>query len=252
MDKTVSFNGLSIEEISEFLIQKGYTVGSNKPSEYISRGLVLSGMRNIDNGGTRAYKGYYSPVVPVEFMTASLLKKGNWLELDPKQTHTKLTDRDVFYGRLAFYREICCNRNDYNSIFEIIDKTTGLLLCHFFTEVTYWFQEQSANPNEVPIESVYMEQGSIDNVLRKGKAELHACFHERHAVEAYIEWAKWQYGLTFIYVLNKYKEEILSLPLTSATAKVEEQLYEKAVKTRRRQKGLKEIINNSEEKPSSN
>ena len=59
--------------MSDFLIHNGFTVGSNKPSEYISRGLVLSGMRNIDNGGSKAYKSYYSLIVLVEFMTASLL-----------------------------------------------------------------------------------------------------------------------------------------------------------------------------------
>lgn len=234
MTKRIHFNGISIEEMSDFLIHNGFTVGSNKPSEYISRGLVLSGMRNIDNGGSKAYKSYYSLIVLVEFMTASLLKKGNWLELDPRQTHTKLTDRDVFYGRLAFYRQIYNNPNLYGSIFGKIDKITELPLRHFFTEVSYWFPKHPDNFNEGPVVSIYMEQNFINNVLNAGKRRLQVCFRRLDAVEAYIEWAKWQYGLTFIHVFEKYGGKIFSLPLTRAVAKVEEaELPGNVVKTNR-------------------
>ena len=104
MVKTISLNGLTIEEASSYLIKNGFTVGSNKPSDYACRGLILQGMRNVDNGGTNSYKFYYNPIVLPEFMTASILKKGRWLDIGSQQNYTKLTDLDVYAGSQGQYK----------------------------------------------------------------------------------------------------------------------------------------------------
>ena len=219
MVKTIPFNGLSIEELSRFLLAKGFTVGSNKPSEYVSRGLMLQGMRNIDNGGTKSFKIYYNPIVLAEYMTASLLKKGNWLELDPRQTHTKLTDQDVLVGRVGFYNDIFKfeNSNLYTYFFGKADTVTNLRLRHFYTDISYWCHNIKQDA------LFYMDTEHLSTALQVLTSWQCKYYQPAEAVNSYMEWAKWQYYLTFNHVFNMFSAEIFTLPLTPVkTKKIEE------------------------------
>ena len=214
MVKTIPFNGLSIEELSRFLLGKGFTVGSNKPSEYVSRGLMLQGMRNIDNGGSKSFKIYYNPLVLIEYMTASLLKKGNWLELDPRQAYTKFTDLDVLVGRVGFYNERLKlgNENLYMFYFGKADTVTNLPLRHFYTDVSYWYNtKQDA--------LFYMDEEHCSIALRELASWQYKRYRSEEAVNSYMEWAKWQYYLTFNHVFNMFSAEIFTLPLTPVKTK---------------------------------
>ena len=219
MFKTIMMKGLSIQEISAFLTERGFTVGSNKPSDYLSRGLMLQGMRNIDNGGTKAYKVYYNPIVLVEFMSASLLKKGNWLNQDSRQTHTKLTDQDVFCGRLGAYYEIIRQPQLYSFFFKAVDEMTGLPLCRFFLDVSYWYpQIYSGSPSRI----ILMDGPSVSSELACCQRFLKDKYLTEEAVSAYLEWAKWQYFLTFKSVFEHNIADICNMQLTAIRTKVDE------------------------------
>lgn len=220
MVKTIPFNGLSIEELSRFLLAKGFTVGSNKPSEYVSRGLMLQGMRNIDNGGTKSFKIYYNPIVLAEYMTASLLKKGNWLELDPRQTHTKLTDQDVLVGRVGFYNDMLKfeNSNLYTYFFGKADTVTNLRLRHFYTDISYWYHNTKQDA------LFYMDADHLSEAMRVLSSWQSDRYQLNEATKSYMEWTKWQYFLTFKHVFENYSSEILSLPLASVKTKLVEEI----------------------------
>ena len=219
MVKTIPFNGLSIEELSRFLLGKGFTVGSNKPSEYVSRGLMLQGMRNIDNGGSKSFKIYYNPLVLIEYMTASLLKKGNWLELDPCQTYTKFTDLDVLVGRVGFYNDMLKyeNRKLNTYFFDKANTVTNLQLRHFYTDISYWYH----NTKQAAL--FYMDAEHLSRVQRALALWLCKRYRYEEAANSYMQWAKWQYFLTFKHVFDMISNEIFSLPLTPVkTKQVEE------------------------------
>ena len=224
MQKIVEHNGISLEEVSAFLLSKGYTVGSNKPSDYSGRGLMLRGMRNIDNGGSKAFKIYFSPVVIVEFMTASLLKKGNWQSLDARQTHTKLTDQDVFYGRLGAYFQIIKDNKTYAGCFGNIDKYTNLPLRHFSTDVTYWYPKLYNETRHVePDRIICMDLESVCDTLQFGAVFLKSKYPCEEYVKAYLEWTKWQYLLTFLHINKLFMPEILKIKPTPVQSKVDEE-----------------------------
>lgn len=219
MVKTISLNGLTIEEASSYLIKNGFTVGSNKPSDYACRGLILQGMRNVDNGGTNSYKFYYNPIVLPEFMTASILKKGRWLDIGSQQNYTKLTDLDVYAGRLGTYLMILKDETLYGNFFKDIDERTALPLRHFFSDVTYWYQKSH---KVSPACLIGMDERSIHAEIAVLHNYLLQRFSIEEAVDAYLDWARWQYFMTFNTVFGKHINGIKAIPLTAIQTKIDE------------------------------
>ena len=197
----MEFNGLSKEEVTKFLTEHEYTVGSNKISEYSREGLMMQGIRRTDI--LRKYSIYYTPAILLEFMTASLLHKGNWLTLSPQENHTKLTYRDIYFGRRWFYINVLTDKERYNKLFGAIDNLT-----------------------EVSVNNICLS--TFEGIPRYGIR----IYDNSDADAAYSNWTYWQYSLTFEALHKQYEKEILSLPLTKITGK-----EPKYVKNRDKRKG---------------
>ena len=185
----MKFKGISKEEVSAYLLDKGYTVGSNKIPEYIKEGLMMQGLRSI-NPDSKSYPIYYTPAVLLEFMTASLLHKGNWLMLTRREDHTKLTYRDIYWGRRWFFTNVLQNKAEYHKLFNEIDKLT-----------------------EISVSSICL---NTLEVIPRYNLHIYDTFD---AEKAYADWTYWQYKLTFESLYNQHIEEILFLPLTEVKVK---------------------------------
>ncbi len=179
------FTGISKEHLVSYITSKGFTVGSNKLSNYATEHIITQGIRKI---GQKESRLYYSPITIIEFMTASLLKRGNWLKLKKKQEHTKLTLTDIYTGRRIFLADML-NSEELTNRYLFFDKenhndvTSDVLILSCLDEIPWQIYSTYEN---------------------KMYEEPYQC---------YTRWAYWEYKLTFDYLFDTYINEILKLPM---------------------------------------
>lgn len=180
------FTGMRKETLVSYLLSKGFTVGSNKLSDYTTSGVVTQGIRRI--GQQVVSPLYYSPITIIEFMTASLLKRGNRLKIKKKQEYTKLTLIDIYTGRRAFLADMLNSE-------ELTDR--------------YLFFDKE-NHNDVTSDVLILS--CLDEIPRQIYSIYENKMYEE-PYQCYMRWAYWEYKPTFDYLFDTYINEILKLPM---------------------------------------
>lgn len=209
------FTGIAAADVNQYLSDNGFAVKGNKASVYVGQGLMLIGKRQVLPGRNGNYPLFYPAIAVIEFMTATILKKGDWLTLNSPIKNTKLTTQDVFYGRLGFYHDIFSSDAVNGMLTKLrsklmpIDDSSGISFNLFQTNVSDYVPQihfLDGNPN--PDYLIRMDLDSIDTVLCISNKHLLSQFQSPEAVQSYLSWSKSVYGLNFNSVYFSHINEL--------------------------------------------
>lgn len=174
------------------LKKNGFETTKASIARYMQDGLVMRPLqrkKRIDN----KERAYYHPLVIIEIMTAILLFRGDFLEYRSRRRIARLTDRDVFWGRLNCYLYLFSHHNIYiNDFYTSIDR------CMF----DYFNEPQKLYMNKDNIYSylMYFEE-KFDKSLNLNEHKDLGMVYKSFSSYIYIE--------TFNHLFQKY-EKILN------------------------------------------
>lgn len=83
----------------------GYDTTKASISRYMQDGLVMRPLQKPTRQPNEE-RAYYHPLAIIEVMTAILLFRGDYLQYKSQQRIARLTDRDLFFGRVCHYANL--------------------------------------------------------------------------------------------------------------------------------------------------
>ena len=220
------FTGLAAASVNRYLSDNGFAVKGNKASVYVGQGLMLYGKREVLSGRNGNYPLFYSAIAVVEFMTATILKKGDWLTLNSSIKNTKLTTQDVFYGRLGFYLDMFSSGTVKGALEKLkselvpIDTCSGMPLNFFQTNVSDFIPHvRNSEKNKTPDYLIMMDPESISTVLSIGKNLLLSQYQSDETVQTYLSWSKSIYSLNFCSVYFSHINKLAAISTSDIRTK---------------------------------
>lgn len=106
------------------LSELGYSTTKASISRYTQDGLVLRPQAKKGPRIENEERVYYNPICVAEIITAILLFRGDYLEFKSSQRIARMTDRDLFLGRLMYYKEHYPYRFNVDGCKTTVDKYT--------------------------------------------------------------------------------------------------------------------------------
>lgn len=172
------------------LKKNGYETTKASIARYMQDGLVMRPLQRKKRKDNEE-RAYYHPLVIIEIMTAILLFRGDFLEYRSRRRIARLTDRDVFLGRLNCYLHLFYNHYD-------IDTN------EFYTSIDRYMFNDFNEPQKL-----YMNQYNISVYFRHFDSffdELLKSQKYAGLVEAYKAFASNIYIATFNHLYQKHEK----------------------------------------------
>ena len=220
------FNGIAAASVNQYLSDNGFAVKGNKASVYVGQGLMLSGKRQVLPGRNGNYPLFYSAVAAVEFMTATILKKGDWLTLNSSIKNSKFTTQDVFYGRLGFYLDILSSGTVKGAFQKLkaelvpMDIRSDMPFNFFQTNISDFIPHvRNSDKNKTPEYLIMMDPESISTVLSIGKNLLLSQYQSDETVQTYLSWSKSIYSLNFCSVYFSHINKLAAISTSGIRTK---------------------------------
>lgn len=101
-----------------------YSTTKASISRYTQDGLVLRPLAKKGPRIENEERVYYNPICVAEIITAILLFRGDYLEFKSSQRIARMTDQDLFLGRLMYYKDCYPYRFNFDGYKTTVDKYT--------------------------------------------------------------------------------------------------------------------------------
>jgi hypothetical protein len=180
------------DDISRILKDRlGIGITKSTFMRYNQCGFILMPQKRSYTIGS-ARRVNYHPLVPVEIATGYLLFRGDWLQLGSNFRIARVTDQDVFLGRLLFYLSL------------ISDISAGKFLeipydfASFSTYVRYFTSSDIFAPDTVP-----MDFSSINQFIDVYLAGVLKPFLDSGLGPSYLRYMEDSYRITFLHIFSK-------------------------------------------------
>lgn len=170
----------------------GYDTTKASISRYMQDGLVMRPLQKPTRQ-KKEERAYYHPLAIIEVMAAILLFRGDYLEYKSQQRIARLTDRDLFYGRICHYANLF--------------PTRLIGLEKYYTSIDNYPFEEFEYKNKLIMN--YKSVKSYQTFISKKLDEELGLREEQHLSKAYKNFSYFVYADTFNH-LCKIHEEMLS------------------------------------------
>lgn len=185
-------NNLTPNVLLAILKQNGYDTTKASIARYMQDGLVMRPLQRRKRK-ENVERAYYNPLVIIEIMTAILLFRGDFLEYKSRRRIARLTDRDLFLGRLNCYLHLF-----KHSPMDIDD----FYIKYFYTSIDRYMLNNFYEPK------LYMDKYHISEYLKCFEAFFDSSLDLRHFDElsrAYKSFASCIYIETFDFLFQKHR-----------------------------------------------
>lgn len=170
----------------------GYDTTKASISRYMQDGLVIRPLQKPTRQKNEE-RAYYHPLAIIEVMAAILLFRGDYLEYKSRMRIARLTDRDLFYGRICHYANL------FPTYLIGLDK--------YYTSIDNYPYEEFEYKSKLPMD--YKSIKSYQNFISKKFDEELNLREEDRLSKAYKNFAYFVYADTYNH-LYKIHEEMLS------------------------------------------
>lgn len=184
---------LSQERLLAFLKQEGYDLTRSTILRYVQLGFLMNPKKKAKRITKDGNRIYYNRLAIIEAMTAYLLFKGSWLTPSSNARIARLTEADVYLGRLFYY-------------------TNNLpVLTQFDVDEYTMTANKLANPltdNNLPMNLSIIQK--YTNASFDAHIKLYDGANATFA-NAYQQYISTIYSTTYNFLLNKYRDKLLNL-----------------------------------------
>ena len=173
------------------LKENGFESTKASIARYMQDGLVMRPLQK-NTRKEKEERAFYHPLTIIEIMTVMLLFRGDFLEYKSKSRIARITDRDLFLGRLMFYSESITSWKNIDYYYTSVDR--------------FNIKTNLCNDNKLR-----MSKLSVVDYLE----QFEVCFCQDLGIDEYSDVAKCYksfvysiYRETFLHLLNKHKHII--------------------------------------------
>ena len=184
---------LTTKTLLDILKTNGFETTKASLSRYMQDGLVLRPKQKPIRR-EKEERAYFNPICIIEVMTAILLFRGDYLEYKSAARIARLTDKDLFLGRLSYY-----TRN-FPSSFNVYLYHTSI--------------EKHEIPEEGFLEKLDMDRFAMEQYLhfyRKKCFDIYGVESMHPLAESYASFVGEIYTKTFNYLLDRYGNKLYDL-----------------------------------------
>lgn len=184
---------LTTKTLLDILKANGFETTKASLSRYMQDGLVLR-PKQKSTRREKEERAYFNPISIIEVMTAILLFRGDYLEYKSSARIARLTDKDLFLGRLIYYTR------------------------YFPASFDVQFYHTSIEKHEIPengfVEKLDMDRFAMEQYLhlyRKKCFDIYDIEAMHPLAESYASFVGEIYTKTFNHLLDKHGDKIYDL-----------------------------------------
>lgn len=179
---------LTQQALIKTLAEAGYPITRTTLLRYVQCGFVMK-PKQLPSRQT-GDRIYYHPLAIIEAMTATLLFRGDFLEPKSALRIARLTDVDIFIGRLDFYSKFIKNPFPITSFYTSTDKFEAIPPIKMLENI------DTGNPNNVKV--------ALESCLYEYSKALPNINDSKYFVSSYKIYMGELYEATFEHLLKKH------------------------------------------------